>query len=91
MYAYCWASGLIQFGRTVPPGSLKIAHGPVKPLQETIGVLARHGKGDSAGKLLVPGVPDAPDDRAKADALAAWLAWCAERRYAGITFSRMEA
>lgn len=94
MYAYCYASGLIGFGRKVPKGAIQIARGPTKPLRDTIDVLARHGKGASAGLLLVPGVPEAPespDDKLKGDALAAWLAWCAERRYDGITFNTKEA
>jgi len=93
MYAYCWASGLIQFGRKVPSGAIQIARGPANKLRPAIDVLARHGKGASKDCLLVPGVPEAPespDDKAKGDALAAWLAWCSKVER-GITFSRMEA
>jgi hypothetical protein len=94
MYAYCWASGLIQFGRKVPEGAIAIASGPAEPLRDAITTYARHGKGASTGCLLVPGVPEAPEspeDKLKGDALAAWLDWCAARRPDGITFSRMEA
>lgn len=94
MYAYCWATGLIQFGRTVPKGAIPIARGRDKPLRDRIDVLARHGKGASDGLLLVPGVPEAPespDDKLKGDALAAWIDWCAKLQSHGITFFRMEA
>lgn len=84
-YAWCWASGLIEMGPKAPParrdggGAIVIASGPMRALQEAIGVLARHGQGKSAGKLLVPGVPEAANQAAGATALAAWLKWCGQR------------
>lgn len=78
MIAYCWATGLIEFGDQVPEGALSIASGAPQLLRAVISVRARHGKGASEGKLLVPGVPEAPSDQAKGDALQAWLAWCAQ-------------
>lgn len=92
MKAYCYASGLIQFGQRTPPGAIQIAYGREADLRRVIGVLARHGKGESAGCLLVPGVPEAPEsegDQAKGDALAAWLKWCAGRKHRGVKFSAM--
>ncbi|HZF99162.1 MAG TPA: host nuclease inhibitor protein [Pseudoxanthomonas sp.] len=77
MITYCWASGLIEFGRRVPEGAIEVAHGPKVQLQKAIDVVARHGKGASAGALLVPGVPEAETEEEKGDALAAWLRWCA--------------
>ncbi len=59
MKAYCWASGLIQFGHKKPEGAIVFAKGPAKPLREVVEVLARHGQGNSKGQLLVPGVPEA--------------------------------
>lgn len=40
--AYCWRSGLIQFGTEVPDGALPIATGPEKPLRDIVDVLAVH-------------------------------------------------
>jgi hypothetical protein len=59
MKCYCWASGLIEFGRSTPEGAILIHSGPVKRLRKVVEVLARHGYGASQGKLLVPGVPEA--------------------------------
>lgn len=90
MKAYCYASGLIQFGPRTPPGAIQIAAGREADLRKVIGVLARHGKGESTGCLLVPGVPEAPEsdgDKAKGDALAEWLKWCAKRKHRGVKFS----
>lgn len=92
MKAYCYASGLIQFGTRLPPGAIQIASGKEADLRRVIGVLARHGKGESTGCLLVPGVPEAPEsegDQAKGDALAAWLKWCAGLKDRGVKFSVM--
>lgn len=93
--AWCWASGLIEIGDTVPSdGAIQIASGPKANLQGRLSVLARHGQGASAGMLLVPGVPEADSQQAKGDALAAWLAWCAwcarrpSRRHPGVVFAR---
>jgi hypothetical protein len=36
MRAYCFASGQIEFGRSVPDGALQIAEGPAKQLRDWI-------------------------------------------------------
>lgn len=70
MRAYCYASGLIHFGRKVPDGALPFAKGPAKTLRDFIGVKARHGyktrnikgrptKIPGTEMLLVPGIPEA--------------------------------
>jgi len=96
--AWCWASGLIEIGDAPPAdnaeggGPIVIAEGPQSFLKSYLGVVARHGKGENSGKLLVPGVPEATDQKHAADALGAWLDWCAKSRAArrqGIVFSRM--
>ena len=76
--AWCWASGLIEFGpqSEVPSGAIKIAEGRERPLRYAVATAARHGRGASEGKLLVPGVPEAESQIAAADALATWLKWC---------------
>lgn len=90
--AWCWASGLIEIGNAMPAngpdgdGPIEIARGPKSDLEGVLNVLARHGKGASAGKLLVPGVPEASDGRAAIDALNIWLAWCAKNRSRTITW-----
>jgi hypothetical protein len=77
--AWCWSSGLIEFGDegTVPEGAIVIAHGEKASLRGVVEVLAKRGRGESAGLLLVPGVPEADTQEAKGDALAVWLKWCA--------------
>lgn len=83
MKAFCYASGLIEFGRRVPKGALPIAEGPSKPLRDFINGVARHGyktkkvkgrptKIPGTDVLLVPGVPEAPD---QGKAYAAWVSW----------------
>lgn len=76
--AWAWASGLIEIGDTVPDGAIKIAEGPMCDLKLKVGVAARHGRGNCAGKLLVPGIPEAETEQTKGDALARWLEWCAK-------------
>lgn len=88
MRAYCYASGLIEFGRHMPEGALPIAQGPAKPLREFIETVARHGysthtvngrpqKIPGTDCLLVPGVPEAPNKIAAVDALTAFVTWIA--------------
>lgn len=73
--AWCWRSGLIEIGDRVPAGAIGLVRGPARQLRETLEVMARHGQGASAGKLLVPGVPEAETDEAASDAVEAFLAW----------------
>ncbi|ELK8448815.1 host nuclease inhibitor protein [Salmonella enterica] len=54
--AYCWASGLIEFGNALPEGALPIVTGNEKQVRDVVTVLARHAYN---GDLLVPGVPEA--------------------------------
>ncbi|EMY3023615.1 host nuclease inhibitor protein [Salmonella enterica] len=54
--AYCWASGLIEFGNTLPEGALPIVTGNEKQVRDVVTVLARHAYN---GDLLVPGIPEA--------------------------------
>ncbi|EDY5732279.1 host nuclease inhibitor protein [Salmonella enterica] len=54
--AYCWASGLIEFGNTLPEGVLPIVTGSEKRVRDVVEVLARHAYN---GDLLVPGIPEA--------------------------------
>ncbi|EBD5953444.1 host nuclease inhibitor protein [Salmonella enterica] len=54
--AYCWASGLIEFGNTLPEGVLPIVTGNEKQVRDVVEVLARHAYN---GDLLLPGIPEA--------------------------------
>ena len=99
-FAWAWASGLIEMGETPPAnasdgsGCILFAKGPRADLEAVVKTLARHGKCSSAGRLLVPGVPEAENSIAAVDALSTWVDWCVERnvRYAkrGVVFSRSE-
>lgn len=96
MRCYCYASGLIEFGRTLPDGALPIASGPPKALRAFIEARARHGyqtrlvngrptKIRRTDTLLVPGVPEAPDQGAALDALQAWCRWIGQKPPVGVT------
>jgi hypothetical protein len=95
MRAFCYASGLIEFGRSMPDGALPIASGPASQLRDFIDAKARHGykthkvrgrvtKIPGSDCLLVPGVPEAPDQLAAVDALLAWLKWISEHAPADV-------
>ncbi|EJI4854881.1 host nuclease inhibitor protein [Salmonella enterica] len=64
--AYCWASGLIEFGHTLPEGALPIVTGSEKKVCEEVEVLARHAYN---GELLVPGIPEAAGQNEAREAL----------------------
>lgn len=94
MVAWCLASGLIETGETVPDGAIKFAHGPKANLKVVIEAVARHGYGASAGRLLVPGIPEAENQKSAADALQHFVDWAGAGRFAkkhGVTFSFEEA
>lgn len=95
MRAYCWASGLIEFGRKLPDGALPIASGPSKVLREFVDTRARHGyrthlvngrptKIPGTETLLVPGIPEAPDQAAAGDALFAFRQWIGKKPPKGV-------
>lgn len=83
VYAWAWPSGLIQFGREAPEGAVKFATGIDTRLIEAVSTLARHGQGSGEGQLLVPGVPEATNQKKAMDALIAWVDWCAQRNGQG--------
>jgi hypothetical protein len=66
--AYCYRPGRIRFGQRCPKGAIVIATGPRRLLREAIEPLARLAY--DGRSLLVPGVPEADDERAAALALA---------------------
>lgn len=84
--AYCFASGRIEFGSRCPKGAIPLLRGEDKKVREFVEPLARHGystrlidgrrtKIPGTDTLLVPGVPEAPDQSAAMDALQAFMAW----------------
>lgn len=98
-YAWCWRSGLIEFGRQLPDGHddpeggpIVFASGPRRALMEAVDVVARHGY--SKGALLVPGVPEAANGKVATKALIDWCNWCKQRNGApnsfGVVFGRLE-
>lgn len=93
--AYCYSSGLIDFGKRIPNGALIIARGPEKELRDFIEARARHGyrtrvingrptKVRGSETFLVPGVPEAPNQHAGLDALHAWMKWIAANAPKGV-------
>ncbi|EIW7681366.1 host nuclease inhibitor protein [Salmonella enterica] len=64
--AYCWASGLIEFGHTLPEGALPIVTDSEKQVCDEVTVMARHAYN---GDLLVPGIPEAADQNEAREAL----------------------
>lgn len=73
MRAYCYASGEICFGRSLPEGALPIARGPAKALRQRMEVVARHAYDGKT--LLVPGVPEAANQIEAVDALLRFREW----------------
>lgn len=73
MIAYCWRTGRIDFGRTLPEGAIQIAKGPSKKLRPLIEVTARHAYDGKT--LLVPGVPEADTEEHAGDALGRFIDW----------------
>lgn len=73
MKAFCWQTGKIEFGRSVPDGALEIANAPAKKIRKVICATARHAYDGKT--LLVPGVPEAADEDIAIDALIAYCNW----------------
>lgn len=67
IFAYAWASGLIEFGTTYPDGALPIYSGEEAPLREAVMISARHSRIND--DMLVPGIPEAVNQREALDAL----------------------
>lgn len=61
IFAYAWASGLIEFGTTYPAGALPIYSGEETRIREVVATHARHAR--TSESLLVPGIPEAANQR----------------------------
>ena len=77
MIAYCYRSGQIMFGRSVPEGAIKVAQGPAKKLRKMIAGVARRAYDGKT--LLVPGIPEAKTENQAEAALRRFLDWIAPR------------
>ncbi|MEW5728459.1 MAG: host nuclease inhibitor protein [Pseudomonadota bacterium] len=77
MKAFAYASGEIVFASDRPEGTLPIASGPERVLKNFISVRARHAYDGET--LLVPGVPEANNERDRFEALRRWGEWLATR------------
>ena len=66
--AYCFPSGLIEFGFAIPKGATVIARGPEDPPRAFIGANARRARLYRTRKatldLVVPGMPEADNQLA---------------------------
>ena len=68
--AYCYASGVIKFGKKVPDGTLPIVQGKNTRIRRLVEVLSRHAYDGKT--FLVPGIPEAECEKERLDALQAF-------------------
>ncbi|WP_137971890.1 host nuclease inhibitor protein [Pseudomonas sp. F(2018)] len=80
--AYCFASGHIQFGPSVPDGAIGIAKGEAQKVRDVIEVTARLSVYDNE-TLFVPGIPEAASQRDGMVALARYIQFLGERNGPG--------
>jgi len=71
--AYCYASGVIEVGPSKPDGAIVFARGATPALRRLIEATARHAYDGKT--YLVPGVPEADNQRQGVDALIRWVRW----------------
>lgn len=88
MFAYCFASGHIEFGHFLPDyGALPIAKGDDRELRGFISGVAEHSRSQK-DMLLVPGIPynkhGEPEQMGALDALQKWLGWIGAKPPKGI-------
>jgi hypothetical protein len=92
IHAYCYPSGLIEFGRNLPKGATIIARGPKDPLRDFIGGRAqrrchsrkRRGRVATIESLFVPGVPQAQSLIEVDAAIKRWTGWIATQAPKGV-------
>lgn len=80
LIAYCFASGQIAFGRSLPNGTIEIARGKDAVVRKEVAVTARLAYDGKT--LLVPGIPEAPDQAVAFNMLALHLRWLKHRENA---------
>lgn len=80
--AYCFASGHIDFGTTLPEGAIALAKGEETIVRDIISVSARLSRYDNE-TLFVPGVPEAANQREGIVAVARFIQWIAKSNRPG--------
>jgi hypothetical protein len=70
--AYCFASGHIDLGNTLPEGAIALAQGEEKLVRDIITVTARLSRLNNV-TLFVPGVPEAQSQREGITAVAHYI------------------
>lgn len=71
--AYCYRNGVIKFGPSLPKGALPLFRGASRPVRELTSAVARHGY--KRGVLLVPGIPEAKNEKEALKAYRGFIAW----------------
>lgn len=80
--AYCFASGDIEIGPDVVPGSLPLIAGEEEAVRDLVSVRARHAYDGKT--LLVPGIPEAQDQSEAFDAMCVFQEWLLDLNDGGI-------
>lgn len=80
--AYCYASGHIGFGATLPDGAIALATGEEKTVRDIITVNARLSRQDNK-TLFVPGVSEADNQREGMAAVARFIHWLGKSNQSG--------
>lgn len=89
--AYCYANGVIKFRSAklaMPDGALPIMIGPGKIVRDHIKGAARLGYDNKT--LLVPGVPEAPNQLEGVEALKKWKDWVIPKVEEAIDMAEMD-
>ncbi|QLG90909.1 host nuclease inhibitor protein [Pseudomonas yamanorum] len=80
--AYCFASGHIEFGVTLPEGAIALAQGEEKMVRDILTGNARVSRQDNE-TLFVPGVPEAENQREGIAAVARFIQWLGKNNQPG--------
>ena len=71
LFAYAWATGLIEFGWYVPTGALELLSGETEMVKYKIHACARLSRDNE--DWLVPGVPEAVTPEQKMQAMVRFV------------------
>jgi len=87
--AFCWPSGLIDFGKSTPKGCTVIARGHEQVLREFI--TSQVQRGDLGrimkvytGHMFVPGTFEAKSQSEWSDAIGRWCRWISNNAPKGV-------
>lgn len=79
--AFCWDTGLIQFGNEVPSGAYLIATGPERGLRKVVSMLAVHGWDKPSLRVGEVAMATTPGEMAEGlKRFSERVAMCLERR-----------